>query len=228
MLLKTRRQGYDGKGQFKLTSWEQAKDIWITLSSSNPMIAEEWITYDREVSLILARNTAGEIILYPLTYNEHEQGILRVSHAPYRDEILEQLAEQYAQRIVADLDYVGVMAIEFFCVNNQLLVNEIAPRVHNSGHWTIEGAVTSQFENHVRAITGLPLGSPEPRGFSAMINCIGHEPKNITELLHIPGVHLHSYGKEARPLRKLGHLTICANDPKTVSQHLKEVQRFMP
>jgi 5-(carboxyamino)imidazole ribonucleotide synthase len=208
LVLKTRQSGYDGKGQWLMTNEKEAHQAWGQ-KTSDALIVEAFVPYQCEVSLIFARSKTGEMAFYPLILNQHEQGILRVSQAPYEHPALQQLAEEYALLISKELNYVGVMAIEFFCVNHQLLVNELAPRVHNSGHWTIEGAVTSQFENHLRAIAGYPLGSTEPMGFSTMINCIGREP-NLEKILSIPGLHYHTYGKSPRAKRKLGHFTICS------------------
>ena len=223
LLLKTQRNGYDGKGQFLIHSEEDAKKAWA-LSPTHSLIAVSWVSYQFEVSLIFARNTLGEMVFYPLTRNHHEQGILRMSEAPYRDSTLQAIAENHALAIAEKLNYVGIMAIEFFCKDGQLIVNEMAPRVHNSGHWTIEGAATSQFENHLRAITGLPLGPTNPQGFTTMLNCIGHEPEPIERLVEIPGLHLHTYGKAPRSNRKVGHITLCAADPETLAHRLKSCQ----
>lgn len=207
-IIKTRRSGYDGKGQAMVRNLEDAKKAWQELQGQD-LIAEKFVPFDFEASIISARNTHGSTAFYPLTHNQHQNGILRLSKAPLDNAKLESLARQYATSLMEKINYVGVMAIEFFCVNDTLVANEVAPRVHNSGHWTIEGAETSQFENHIRAICGMPLGSTNAKGFSAMINIIGTQP-DAYKLSAIPGAHYHWYGKEPRAGRKLGHLTLCA------------------
>lgn len=207
-VLKTRRLGYDGRGQFYIRSTADLEPAWQALGSV-PLIYEGFINFSREVSLIGVRSTTGATVFYPLAANVHAGGILRHSIAPYRNAALEKQAHTYMRRVLNRLSYVGVLTIEFFVHRGRLIANEMAPRVHNSGHWTIEGARTSQFENHIRAILGLPLGSTEPIGHSAMVNFIGHVP-SLESALKIPGVHYHSYGKEPRPNRKLGHCTINA------------------
>jgi len=208
-VLKTRRNGYDGKGQIVIKNMDDIKKSWEAMPSSE-LILEKFIAYDFEVSLISVRNKLGETKFYPLTLNQHKNGILRISQAPYHHVDIEEYAQHYAKAILNHFDYVGVMTIEFFCLNDSLIANEIAPRVHNSGHWTIEGAETSQFENHLRAIANLPLGSTHTQQYTAMINCISKEPHDINGLLQIEGLHFYSYGKSARMNRKLGHITICA------------------
>jgi 5-(carboxyamino)imidazole ribonucleotide synthase len=205
-VLKTRRMGYDGKGQCVLRTAADIDRAWQTLGSV-PLLYEELVPFDFEVSIIGARSRSGDIVVYPLNRNYHVGGILRLTLAPWKAPRIERQAALYLRRVLRDLNYVGVLAIEYFVRGGRLLANEMAPRVHNSGHWTIEGAVTSQFENHVRAIAGLPLGDPAARGHSAMINLIGNMP-NATRFLRQSGVHWHDYGKEARPGRKLGHCTV--------------------
>jgi 5-(carboxyamino)imidazole ribonucleotide synthase len=163
--------------------------------------------------LIAARARGGEMAVYPLAQNAHRHGILAITRAPFEDHALQQQAEAYIRSLLDHLRYVGVLCVEFFVVDGALVANEIAPRVHNSGHWTIEGAETSQFENHLRAITGSPLGSTRARGHSAMVNLIGKMPRR-RDVLALPGVHLHDYGKEARPGRKLGHLNYVGRTPR--------------
>lgn len=209
-VLKTRRLGYDGKGQFALHNLKEAENALRELDGT-PVILEEFIKFDNEVSLIAVRNLAGDIRYYPLTLNHHEGGILRTSHAPFTDDSLLQHAMLYMQRIAEKLNYVGVLTLEFFNCNGKLLVNEMAPRVHNSGHWTIEGAVTSQFENHIRAVCNLPLGATDAVGHSVMTNCIGEMP-DITQVLSQDGAHYHAYGKERRPGRKVGHITAVSHN----------------
>jgi 5-(carboxyamino)imidazole ribonucleotide synthase len=170
------------------------------------LIAEQYMQFQREVSIIAARSRSGDVAFYPLTENLHKHGILRRSQVSLHDP-LQVMAEDYAQRVLAELDYVGVLAFEFFDCNGELVANEIAPRVHNSGHWTIEGAATSQFENHLRAILGWPLGNTAVRARCVMYNVIGEMPDPAI-LLKVPDIHLHYYGKAPRPGRKLGHVTL--------------------
>ncbi|HET9391512.1 MAG TPA: 5-(carboxyamino)imidazole ribonucleotide synthase [Steroidobacteraceae bacterium] len=205
-VLKTRRLGYDGKGQAVVRTAEDAERAWIALGSA-PLLYEEWIPFDCEVSIIGVRNGSGEFAVYPLNGNVHAQGILRLTRAPFGPPAWQRRAARYLQRVLGHFRYTGVATIEFFVRGGKLIANEMAPRVHNSGHWTIEGAETSQFENHLRAILGLPLGSTRPRGYSAMINLIGTMPER-TAVLGMAGVHLHDYGKQPRPGRKLGHCTL--------------------
>jgi 5-(carboxyamino)imidazole ribonucleotide synthase len=168
------------------------------------------IPFDCEVSIIGARSPRGEIAVYPLNGNVHSQGILRLTRAPYGSPRWQRLAASYLERVLEHFRYSGILTIEFFVRGGKLIANEMAPRVHNSGHWTIEGAVTSQFENHLRAILDLPLGSTRPRGFSAMVNLIGTMPSREA-VLAAGEVHLHDYGKQPRPGRKLGHCTLVEN-----------------
>ena len=211
MVVKTRRLGYDGKGQFVVRSDEDLDAAWQALGSQRPLIAEQWIAFDCEVSVIGVRSREGEIRAYPLSRNEHEGGILKVSRAPHESPALQALAEGYVGALLEHLGYVGVLALELFVVGDRLLANEFAPRVHNSGHWTIEGAVTSQFENHLRAVAGLPLGDTHCPAHAGMVNLIGE----IREATRSVGVgNLHDYGKAPRPGRKLGHLTVVGESAK--------------
>jgi 5-(carboxyamino)imidazole ribonucleotide synthase len=205
-VLKTRRHGYDGKGQFVIRSAADLDAAWESLGAPG-LIYERFQNFSREVSLLAARAPGGDIVYYPLSANTHGGGILRYGVAPYANRALERTARIYMKRVLRALDYSGVLAIEFFVVGGRLIANEMAPRVHNSGHWTIEGCVTSQFENHLRAICGLPLGSTRPLGHTAMINFLGAMPDR-ERLLGIEGLAFHDYGKEPRPGRKLGHCTI--------------------
>lgn len=205
-VLKTRRLGYDGKGQFVVRSGSDAGRAWAELGSV-PLIYEQFVPFDYEVSIIGARSRRGEIAIYPLNRNYHAEGILRLTLAPWPAPRLLRAASASLTRVLEEFRYVGVLAIEFFVHRGRLIANEMAPRVHNSGHWSIEGAVTSQFENHVRAIAGMPLGPTDARGHAAMINLIGAMPAR-DGLLAQPGLHLHHYGKEPRHGRKLGHCTI--------------------
>ena len=222
-LLKTRRFGYDGKGQAVLRQEEDAVLAWQMLGGV-PLIFESMVQFEREVSILAARGTTGETAIYPLVENHHENGMLRLSLAPApdRSEALQQAAEEYARRVLTALNYVGVLAIEFFQEKGRLCANEMAPRVHNSGHWTIEGAETSQFENHLRAILGMPLGSAKAVGYSAMINLIGTIPDRRS-VLAIRDAHLHLYGKSPRPGRKLGHITLTCQDEAVLRNQLEKV-----
>jgi 5-(carboxyamino)imidazole ribonucleotide synthase len=226
-VLKTRRFGYDGKGQFVLRKTEDVSLAWQSLSGV-PLILESFVEFKREVSILAVRSRAGDIAYYPLVENHHQSGILRLSlcPAPGADSVLQREAEAYAERALKDLNYVGVLAIEFFERDSHLIANEMAPRVHNSGHWTIEGAETSQFENHLRAITGLPLGSTATVGHSAMLNLIGTIP-DAAAVLKTPDAHLHLYGKAARPNRKLGHITIRSRDEQTRDLRLAELRSII-
>jgi 5-(carboxyamino)imidazole ribonucleotide synthase len=213
-ILKTRRLGYDGKGQFRLRSASDADAAWQALGGV-PLILEAFVPFEREVSVVAARARGGEFRAYPITQNWHAQGILSASLAPAPvSDALANVAIAHARALAEALDYVGVFALELFEHEGRLLANEMAPRVHNSGHWTIEGADTSQFENHVRAIAGLPLGSTRARGHCALINLIGELPAR-DPLLREAGLHWHDYGKSARPGRKLGHLTLTETSPKS-------------
>lgn len=205
-ILKTRRLGYDGKGQFRVVSRDDLAPAFATLGGA-PLLYEEFVPFDAEVSIIGARSTRGEIAIYPLNGNVHAHGILRLTRAPWGTPALARAAARYLRRILAHFRYSGVLTIEFFVRSGRLVANEMAPRVHNSGHWTIEGAETSQFENHLRAILGWPLGSTRARGHAAMVNFLGELPPRETAL-GIPGLHWHDYGKSPRPGRKLGHCTL--------------------
>ena len=195
-ILKTRRLGYDGTGQRLVETWE---------GPDAGHVLEERVPFDRELSLLAVRGAGGDTRFYPLVENVHEGGILRTSRVPARNAPQAE-AEEYATRLLDELGYVGVLAIELFDVGGRLLANEFAPRVHNTGHWTIEGAATSQFENHLRAVLGLPLGPTDSRS-SVLVNLIGRAPA-AADVLAVPGAHLHLYGKEPRPGRKLGHVTL--------------------
>lgn len=206
-VLKTRRMGYDGKGQAVLRTEADLDAAWKLLGGQ-PLICEAFVPFQRELSCLAVRGRDGAMVFYPVVENVHRDGILRVS-TPRKDDPLQAEAEMHTRRVAEHLDYVGVMAFEFFVADGRLYGNEIAPRVHNSGHWTIEGAEVSQFENHLRAIAGLPLGSTALRGPSLMFNFIG-EPPATAALAAIPGLHVHHYGKAPKPQRKVGHATLTA------------------
>ena len=214
-ILKTRRMGYDGKGQARITSNESAAAAWDEVAGV-PCILERMLHFDAEVSLLAARAQDGAIVFYPLVKNVHREGILRRSDAPYVNAHLQAKAESYLRKILEALDYVGVLAVEFFVQGHELIANEMAPRVHNSGHWTIEGSATSQFENHLRAILGLPLGSTASKPM-VMLNCIGTMPPE-SETAKFPELLRHDYGKQSRPGRKVGHLTFPASATEAIAE----------
>lgn len=212
-VLKTRRLGYDGKGQSVLRLPGDVDEVWDVLGGRG-LILEAFVPFERELSILAVRGRGGETAFYPLVQNEHRGGILRLSLAPAPGLTLELQAhaEELAGPLLEAVGHVGVLALELFQVGPELLANEMAPRVHNSGHWSIEGAVCSQFENHLRAVLGWPIGSTAPLGCSAMLNLIGASPP-AQRILGLSGAHLHLYGKTARPGRKLGHVTLCAPTP---------------
>jgi 5-(carboxyamino)imidazole ribonucleotide synthase len=234
-VLKTCRMGYDGKGQWILRTPEDGERAKKELPGSAnaegsheaAFILERFVAFSRELSVLAVRSRSGETAVYPLVENHHSGGILRLSlaPAPRLEPAVQRIAEDAARRVFEALHYVGVLAIEFFKKDGRLLANEMAPRVHNSGHWTIEGAVTSQFENHLRAVMGLPLGSTSAMGSSAMLNLIGELPDSA-EVLAIRDAHLHSYGKSPRAGRKLGHVTLRAGSYEQLASRLAELPGF--
>jgi 5-(carboxyamino)imidazole ribonucleotide synthase len=226
-ILKTRRFGYDGKGQYLIRGEEDLAAAFAALGGV-PLILEGFVDFDREVSLLAVRARDGAVVFYPLVENHHSGGILRLSlaPAPRLTAQLQQQAETHVRRVLERTAYVGVLAVEFFERNGELIANEMAPRVHNSGHWTIEGAVTSQFENHLRAVTGLPLGSTEVPRPCAMVNLIGKLP-GTREVLALPDCHLHLYGKAPRPGRKLGHITVRATTDMELQARLERVRALV-
>ena len=224
-VLKTRRMGYDGKGQMIVPDSTQLDAAWDSLGSV-PLIAEQWIGFDREVSILGTRRANGDIVTYPLSQNVHQQGILHTTIAPAAGTALTQLGQELHTRLLENLNYVGTLALEMFVVGDMLLANEFAPRVHNSGHWTIEGTVTSQFENHLRAILDLPLGETTARGHAGMVNLLGELPAAPAELT-ATGCFVHEYGKSPRPGRKLGHVTLIAADAGERDHRLIAVQRLL-
>jgi 5-(carboxyamino)imidazole ribonucleotide synthase len=222
-VLKTRRLGYDGKGQAVIRTAADAARAWKQLGKS-ALVYEEWVPFECEVSIIGARSTRGELAIYPLCGNVHSQGMLRLTVAPFGAARWQRQAARYLQRVLTHFRYCGILTIEFFVHRGRLIANEMAPRVHNSGHWTIEGSVTSQFENHLRAILGLPLGSTAAVGHSAMINLIGRIPPRA-RLLALAGVHLHDYGKAPRPGRKVGHCTVVEASAAARDARARKVMR---
>lgn len=233
IVLKASRDGYDGYGQWRIKQPEDIQSVTKELAKLDlkrvPIVAEKMINFDRELSLVGVRSSDGKFAFYPLAENRHHEGQLHLSiaPAPQISTQLQQQAEQYFIRLAKNLNYVGVLAVEFFQVGEQLLVNEIAPRVHNSGHWTIQGADTCQFENHLRAICGLPLGSTEFRSYTAMVNIIGGGSFS-REMLGIPGCHLHWYGKSPRPKRKLGHFNVSGDCFATLGERLTDLSAHLP
>jgi 5-(carboxyamino)imidazole ribonucleotide synthase len=226
VVAKTRNGGYDGKGQAVVRS-EDDISAAVALLEQCPVIVETLIDFQSEVSAIGVRGMDGDTKTYPLTQNVHREGILRrsVVPAPVPSE-LEYAADAYLKAIMKRLDYVGVLALELFVTPGGLLANEMAPRVHNSGHWTQNGAETSQFENHLRAVTGMPLGSTELLCPSAMVNCIGSIPPT-KQILAVPGTHLHVYDKEPRVGRKVGHINITASSSKELAERIEAVERLL-
>ena len=209
-ILKTRRLGYDGKGQCVVASPADAERARVALGGRD-LILESFVQFRRELSIVAARGVDGAIVAYPLAENVHRDGILRTTIAPAPESPYAADADAFVRRLLEHLDYVGVLALELFECDDGLRANEFAPRVHNSGHWSIEGAVTSQFENHLRAVAGLPLGDPRARAHAGMVNFIGGMPDERA-VRAVPGAAWHDYGKTARPGRKLGHATVVAAD----------------
>ena len=219
-ILKSRRMGYDGKGQVVLRSAGQLAEAWEEVQKVESIV-EGFVDFQREVSIIAARRASGEVVFYPLSENTHEKGILRVSECCVDDK-LQQQAEDYVMRLLDALGYVGVIALELFEVNGSFVANEFAPRVHNSGHWTIEGAETSQFENHLRAILDFPLGSTKARGYTGMVNFIGGLPA-VESVLGISHAHYHLYGKSPRTGRKVAHATVRSDSAEEYTQSLQRL-----
>ncbi len=236
LVIKTCQAGYDGKGQWRLNADSDCDRLWSemqTFFASDPsdtphtIIAEEMIPFQREVSVIGVRDRAGQTAIYPVTENHHTNGVLTLSIAKKVTVDIQAQAEAVFCKLANDMDYVGVLAIEFFDVNGRLIVNEIAPRVHNSGHWTQQGTLCSQFENHMRAVAGLPLGATKMLGPSAMINVLG-QPLIPVDVLMISGVTSHWYGKTQRPGRKMGHINIVAESEKALGEKLIALAKCLP
>lgn len=225
-ILKTRRLGYDGKGQFRLRSPADADAAWEALGAQAAtvgLILEGFVEFDRELSVVAVRDRHGEFRSWPLTENWHVDGVLSASLAPaHVDEAVTAVAVGHARKLAEALDYVGVFALELFSRDGELLANEMAPRVHNSGHWTIEGAETSQFQNHLRAVLGLPLGSTRMLGHACMLNWLGEMP-DPRPVLAEPAGHWHDYGKAAREGRKVGHATLRADSVEELAETLQRV-----
>ncbi len=221
-VLKTRRLGYDGKGQHRIRTRDDVDAAWRALGGV-PLILEEFVPFERELSVVAVRGRDGAFAAYPLTQNWHADGILSASLAPAPDsDALADDAAAFARALADRLDYVGVFALELFVRDGRLLANEIAPRVHNSGHWTIEGAWVSQFENHLRAVLGLPLGATHTRGHAAMLNFVGELPTR-EPVLREAHAYWHDYGKTPRPGRKVGHATVTAPDARELAEVLEQL-----
>jgi 5-(carboxyamino)imidazole ribonucleotide synthase len=236
LVLKSALAGYDGKGQWRLKQAEDAAAIWADIKSfmagadhalPQAIVAEQFVRFDREVSLVGARNAKGETVVYPLTENHHVNGVLAVSLALPGLPELQQQAKQMFDAVAAKLDYVGVLALEFFQVGDTLLVNEIAPRVHNSGHWTQQGSDTCQFENHLRAVCGLPLGSTALVRPTVMVNILGEDYVDPA-VLALPSCHLHWYGKGKRAGRKMGHINISGATFDELAQRFVVLSQHLP
>ena len=233
LIIKASRDGYDGYGQWRLKEKAGLSALKAELSKLDlktvPLVVEQMVKFERELSLVGVRGKDGETRFYPLAENLHHEGQLHVSIAP-APEISHELnvqAQDAFTKLTDALGYVGVMAVEFFQVGNNLLVNEIAPRVHNSGHWSMQGADTSQFENHIRAICGLPLGGTDSRHPSAMINIIGCSEFS-KDLLSIKRCHLHWYGKTVRPKRKMGHINLTGKDYPDLAEAMTTLAKYLP
>ncbi|BBN81574.1 N5-carboxyaminoimidazole ribonucleotide synthase [Pseudoalteromonas sp. A25] len=236
LVVKTCQAGYDGKGQWRVKSKDDVESIWSEMAQflasgtdtlPHTIIAEKMIPFDREVSIIGVRDKHGECKIYPLTENQHTNGVLTLSIAGKEKPTIEQQAKDAFNALAQELDYVGVLAIEFFDVQGQLLVNEIAPRVHNSGHWTQQGCHVSQFENHMRAVAGLPLGSTELLRPTAMINVLG-QAAIPTQVLAVSDTTSHWYGKSAKPGRKMGHINVSGSDLLQLSERLEQLAKVLP
>ncbi|WP_111497757.1 5-(carboxyamino)imidazole ribonucleotide synthase [Marinobacter bohaiensis] len=228
VVAKSNTEGYDGKGQAVLRSPDEAAAAWESIGHER-LIVEKFVDFQREVSIIAARGIDGELAFYPMAENVHSEGILRysIAPAPRLNPDIREDAERYIRTLLNELDYVGVLALELFETADGLVANEMAPRVHNSGHWTMEGAFTSQFENHIRAVSGLPLGDTSPRGVSCMVNIIG-EHGSIADILKLPYTHLHLYNKQERPGRKLGHVNVLADSYEELVWRARNCATFLP
>jgi 5-(carboxyamino)imidazole ribonucleotide synthase len=233
VIFKASRDGYDGYGQWRIGSASELlalrKEFALLDLEKVPLIAERMMQFDREISLVGARSKNGQVACFSLAENLHYEGQLHVSVAPITKltDALQKKANDIFDTLATSMDYVGVLAVELFQCGEELYVNEIAPRVHNSGHWTQQGCATSQFEQHIRAILGLPLGSTELIGVSAMVNVIGCSTIN-RDLIGIPNTHLHWYGKEVRIKRKMGHINVIASSHVNLGAKLKQLMEYVP
>jgi 5-(carboxyamino)imidazole ribonucleotide synthase len=228
IVLKTATGGYDGKGQFVLRHEDQVDQAWEELGPAGSLIAESFVTFSREVSIIAVRGQNGDVKTWPLAENHHHNGILSHSIVPAPNSLdLQPVAQEYITRLLNHLNYVGVLTLELFVTDKGLYANEMAPRVHNSGHWSIEGAVCSQFENHIRAVAGLPLGSTEIVRPTVLVNIIGQYPKS-EDVLALNGAHLHLYNKTEREGRKIGHITLMPNDSSELTSLCRQLAKILP
>jgi 5-(carboxyamino)imidazole ribonucleotide synthase len=228
LVLKTATGGYDGKGQFIIREQQQVQLAWQELGPAGLLIAECFVEFSRELSIIAVRAKNGEVRTWDLAENHHHQGILSHSIVPApQSEALQPIAVDYIRRLLQHLDYVGVLTLELFVTEQGLYANEMAPRVHNSGHWTIEGAVCSQFENHIRAVADLPLGSTQVIGPTVMVNIIGQHPE-ISKILALDGAHLHLYDKTERTGRKLGHITLLPKNAEDLTFLCQKLAQILP
>jgi len=227
VIIKSAESGYDGKHQWRIRSSDEFEDFFSQYQDNPlPVVVEQWVDYTAEISMLAVRSSKGQLAFYPLTFNKHKNGILLSSRAPVSQQLraYEAVAKKYLEKLVTVLDYVGVLAMECFVVDGQLLVNELAPRVHNSGHWTQNGSHTSQFENHIRAISGLPLGSTDLKGESAMLNLLGLDQDQIS--VTDPESQLYWYGKACKPGRKMGHINICHQEAAVVDNQLAALEKL--
>lgn len=228
IVLKTITGGYDGKGQFVLRSEDQIDTAWAELGPAKSLIAESFVQFSREVSIIAVRGQDGDVRTWPLAENHHHHGILSHSIVPApNSSALQSVAQDYITRLLNHLNYVGVLTLELFVTEQGLYANEMACRVHNSGHWSIEGAVCSQFENHIRAVAGLPLGSTDVIRPTVMVNIIGQHPKS-EDVLALDGAHLHLYNKEERAGRKLGHITLMPTQSEELVSLCRQLAKILP
>ena len=228
IVLKTATGGYDGKGQFVLRTTDQIEQAWAELGPAGSLIAESLVTFSREVSIIAVRGQNGDVKTWPLAENHHHNGILSHSIVPAPNSAdLQPVAQDYITRLLNHLNYVGILTLELFVTEKGLYANEMAPRVHNSGHWSIEGTICSQFENHIRAVAGLPLGSTEVVRPTVMVNIIGKHPKS-EDVLALNGAHLHLYNKTERTGRKIGHITLMPNDSADLTTLCRQLAKILP
>jgi 5-(carboxyamino)imidazole ribonucleotide synthase len=228
VVAKSVTEGYDGKGQAVIKSADEAADAWEAIGHGE-VVAEQFVNFKREVSIVAVRGSDDQIAFYPLAENIHHDGILRFSIAPAQKLApgLEEEAQRMIRALMNELGYVGVLALELFDTGDGLMANEMAPRVHNSGHWTQNGATTSQFENHIRAVSGLPLGDTSAFAPTCMINLIG-ETGPVANLLELPYTHLHLYGKSPKPGRKIGHINIRADSPEELRWRAMNTASLLP
>lgn len=228
VVAKTTTEGYDGKGQFVIKEQGQCRDAWVSIGQRE-LIVEAFVNFSRELSIIAVRAADDDIRVYPLAENDHHEGILRYSTAPapHLDPDTEKLAHDYIRDLIHELGHVGALTLELFETEDGLVANEMAPRVHNSGHWSIEGATSSQFENHLRAVCSMPLGDTQAHQPTCMINIIS-EKGDIESIMKLPYANVHLYGKSERPGRKLGHITVSADSYEELAWRVKNVACFLP